>query len=82
MERDNRLQQIEGDWHEFESKALRRENERKEREARKAAEKGGGGESKEAKDPKKRLPEAPNTDDRNRDTKRQHIDDTAEARRQ
>ncbi|KAJ4201953.1 serine/threonine protein kinase, CMGC, CDC2/CDK sub [Fusarium falciforme] len=31
------LSNIEGDWHEFESKALRKENERRDREARKAA---------------------------------------------
>ncbi|GAB0132588.1 hypothetical protein EsDP_00001020 [Epichloe bromicola] len=31
------LAEIDGDWHEFESKALRKENERREREARKAA---------------------------------------------
>lgn len=30
----NRLKDLEGDWHEFESKALRKENERKEKEAR------------------------------------------------
>jgi len=29
-----RLAKLEGDWHEFESKALRKENERKEKEAR------------------------------------------------
>lgn len=34
-----RLAKVEGDWHEFESKALRKENERKDREVRKAAEK-------------------------------------------
>ena len=28
---------LQGDWHEFESKALRRENERKDKEARRAA---------------------------------------------
>ncbi len=33
----SRLANIEGDWHEFESKALRRENERKAKEARRAA---------------------------------------------
>ena len=33
-----RLASIDGDWHEFESKALRRENERKEKEARRAKE--------------------------------------------
>ena len=31
-----RLKDLEGDWHEFESKALRKENERKAHEARKA----------------------------------------------
>jgi len=31
-----RLINLEGDWHEFESKALRRENERKDKEARRA----------------------------------------------
>lgn len=34
----DRLADIDGDWHEFESKALRRENERKEKEARRAKE--------------------------------------------
>lgn len=33
----NRLKDLEGDWHEFESKALRKENERKNKEARQAA---------------------------------------------
>lgn len=33
---DNRLASIDGEWHEFESKALRKENERKAREARRA----------------------------------------------
>jgi CTD kinase subunit alpha len=32
----NRLKDLEGDWHEFESKALRKENERKTHEARRA----------------------------------------------
>lgn len=32
----NRLKDIEGDWHEFESKAHRKENERKDKEARRA----------------------------------------------
>ena len=31
-----RLQNLDGDWHEFESKALRRENERRDKEARRA----------------------------------------------
>ena len=33
----NRLKDLQGDWHEFESKALRKENERKNQEARRAA---------------------------------------------
>ena len=33
----NRLKELNGDWHEFESKALRKENERKSQEARRAA---------------------------------------------
>ena len=33
----NRLKDLHGDWHEFESKALRKENERKSQEARRAA---------------------------------------------
>ena len=33
-----RLKDLEGDWHEFESKALRRENERRDKEARRAHE--------------------------------------------
>jgi CTD kinase subunit alpha len=37
-----RLQNLDGDWHELESKALRRENERKEKEAKRAAAKGAG----------------------------------------
>lgn len=32
----HRLEHLEGDWHEFESKALRKENERKSQEARRA----------------------------------------------
>ena len=34
-----RLATLEGDWHEFESKALRKENERKDKEARRQAQK-------------------------------------------
>lgn len=34
-----RLQNLEGDWHEFESKALRKENERKDKEAKRAVQK-------------------------------------------
>lgn len=32
----SRLKHLEGDWHEFESKALRKENERRDKEARRA----------------------------------------------
>lgn len=35
----SRLAKLEGDWHEFESKALRKENERKDKEARRQAQK-------------------------------------------
>lgn len=35
----DRLRDLEGDWHEFESKALRKENERKDKEAKKALQK-------------------------------------------
>lgn len=71
-----RLQQIEGDWHEFESKALRRENERKEREARKAAEKGARDSgSRDNKDSKKRPPES---NEAHRESKRQHVEKAAE----
>jgi CTD kinase subunit alpha len=34
-----RLQTLEGDWHEFESKALRKENEKRDKEARRAVQK-------------------------------------------
>lgn len=67
---------MDGDWHEFESKALRRENERKDREARKAAEKGSGSTSKDNKDSRKRPPEA---NDANRESKRQHVEKSADA---
>lgn len=53
---------MEGDWHEFESKALRRENEKKDRDARKA-------QQKEAAREKKRAPEGDATE---RVAKRQH----------
>jgi CTD kinase subunit alpha len=61
----DRLANIGGDWHEFESKALRKENERRDREARKAAKDG----SRE-KD-KKRVTES---HDRDRSVKRMHVD--------
>lgn len=52
----NRLAALDGDWHEFESKALRKENERKDK-ARRAAQK-----EKEAA--KKRAPEGEAADSR------------------
>ncbi|KAK2593865.1 serine/threonine protein kinase, CMGC, CDC2/CDK sub [Conoideocrella luteorostrata] len=62
------LAEIDGDWHEFESKALRKENERREREARKAANR----DATRDKD-KKRAPEG--ADDREPVAKRVHIDE-------
>ncbi|PHH91894.1 hypothetical protein CDD83_9837 [Cordyceps sp. RAO-2017] len=62
------LANIDGEWHEFESKALRKENERREREARKAAK-----DASREKD-KKRGPEGPSRD---RETKRVHADKSA-----
>jgi CTD kinase subunit alpha len=58
---------LEGDWHEFESKALRKENEKKDKEARRALQK----ENAAAKEKeKKRAPEAEAAD---REAKRQQI---------
>lgn len=63
-----RLRDIEGDWHEFESKALRREKEKQERDARRAAaSKDGGSREKDKKRP-------PSTHDSQRDSKRPHVD--------
>jgi CTD kinase subunit alpha len=50
-----RLANLEGDWHEFESKALRKENERKDKEARRAAQKEA---ALKAEKDKKRGPES------------------------
>jgi CTD kinase subunit alpha len=60
------LQALEGDWHEFESKALRKENERRDKEARRAAQKEAAAKEKE----KKRAPEG---DPADRETKRIQI---------
>ena len=59
-----RLSKLEGDWHEFESKALRKENERKDKEARRQAQKEA---ALKADKEKKRGPEGDATD---RDAKR------------
>ncbi|TQN73884.1 CTD kinase subunit alpha [Colletotrichum shisoi] len=61
------LADLDGDWHEFESKALRRENERKEKEARRAASSAKDNKSRD----RKREPEA--HDDRG-DAKRVHVE--------
>ncbi|UNI18861.1 [Pyruvate dehydrogenase (acetyl-transferring)] kinase [Purpureocillium takamizusanense] len=63
------LASIDGDWHEFESKALRKENERREREARRAAKDG----SREKE--KKRGPEGGQQGQR--EAKRIHVDNDA-----
>ncbi|KAJ4411725.1 serine/threonine protein kinase, CMGC, CDC2/CDK sub [Neurospora sp. IMI 360204] len=76
------LKDIDGEWHEFESKALRKENERKEREARRAVKEGaptttaapsGGGGSSSARDkdrdPRKRPAETREAPPSERDSK-------------
>ncbi|KFY27980.1 hypothetical protein V491_00683 [Pseudogymnoascus sp. VKM F-3775] len=45
------LQTLEGDWHEFESKALRKENEKRDKEARRAVQKEAASREKERKRP-------------------------------
>ncbi|EON98659.1 putative ctd kinase subunit alpha protein [Phaeoacremonium minimum UCRPA7] len=67
------LQSLDGDWHEFESKALRRENEKKEREARRAAKEG------PSRDKEKKRPNDAN--DSHREHKRPHVDKTSQADR-
>lgn len=62
----DRLAAIEGEWHEFESKALRKENERKDKEARKQAQK----DAVKADKDKKRGPEGEVAE---RDPKRVHV---------
>ncbi|RCI08163.1 hypothetical protein L249_6206 [Ophiocordyceps polyrhachis-furcata BCC 54312] len=59
------LTNIDGEWHEFESKALRKENERREREARKAAKDA----SRDGKDKKR----APDGQGRERESKRPNM---------
>jgi CTD kinase subunit alpha len=61
------LATIDGDWHEFESKALRKENERRDREARKAAAKEGSRD----KDRKRAI----ESHDQQREPKRLQTDD-------
>ena len=64
----NRLQNLDGDWHEFESKALRKENERKDKEARRQAQKDAAVKTEKEK---KRGPEGEAAEDR--DAKRTHV---------
>lgn len=67
-DRLNRLATLDGDWHEFESKALRRENDRKEKEARRAA--AAAGKDNKSRDRKR---ENEGQDDRG-DAKRVHVE--------
>lgn len=62
----SRLSNIGGDWHEFESKALRKENERKDREARRV-QKDGPSKEKEKK-------RANDSGDPAREAKRVHVE--------
>jgi CTD kinase subunit alpha len=64
-----RLQNLDGDWHEFESKALKRENERKEKEARRAAAREAAGHGRD-KDKKRSNDGA----ESHRESKRPHMD--------
>lgn len=67
---DSRLRNVEGDWHEFESKALRREKDKQEREARKARDRERAAASREKE--KKRPPP---THEAQPDNKRPHLDE-------
>jgi len=73
------LENIQGDWHELESKALRREKERQDREARKAAAAakdaaGGPGNANGASANRdKERKRAPASHDAQRDSKRHHV---------
>ncbi len=77
----HRLKDIDGEWHEFESKALRRENERKEKEARRAQEKqtviSTSGRERDQRDRKR-----PNeSSDPQRESKRPHIESDSKSQR-
>ncbi|KAK7409578.1 serine/threonine protein kinase, CMGC, CDC2/CDK subfamily [Neonectria punicea] len=63
------LAEIDGDWHEFESKALRKENERRDREARRAAK-----DTSAARDKEKDKKRANEGNDVQRDAKRVQVD--------
>ena len=62
-----RLETLDGDWHEFESKALRRENERREREAKRGLVKEAG--AVRDKDRKRPIEAA----ESQRESKRPHV---------
>lgn len=69
-----RLKDVDGEWHEFESKALRRENEKKEKELRRAAQKEATASGTRERDRKR-----PNeSGDTSRDFKRLHVDEGAD----
>ncbi|OTB07841.1 hypothetical protein M426DRAFT_230017 [Hypoxylon sp. CI-4A] len=63
------LRDLQGDWHEFESKALRREKEKQDREARRAA-----AAAKESSNREKEKKREASAHDSQRDSKRLHVD--------
>lgn len=65
------LKDVDGEWHEFESKALRRENEKKEKEARRAAQKESAASSSTRDKDRKRPNEST---DNPRESKRPHLE--------
>ena len=68
---------MDGEWHEFESKALRRENEKKEKELRRAAQKEAAGGNARERDRKR-----PNeSTDVPRESKRPHVDGDSKPRK-
>ncbi|KAK3944983.1 hypothetical protein QBC46DRAFT_250491 [Diplogelasinospora grovesii] len=85
------LKDIDGEWHEFESKALRRENEKKEKEARRAAMKesssaaatgAAGSNSNRGEKDRKRPNEAVTNDTHYREAKRAHVEDASNNKQQ
>ncbi|KAM7221690.1 protein kinase [Rhypophila decipiens] len=68
------LKDIDGEWHEFESKALRRENEKKEKEARRAAQEAASAATISAAREKERKRPNDAKDTPQREPKRAHIE--------
>ena len=69
----NRLKNVDGEWHEFESKALRRENERKEKEREKELRKAAQKETSSGT--RERDRKRPNdSSDIHRESKRPHVE--------